>query len=38
MAGGKMRLLGRGEDASEVAANFSKEESRVECGFSGNIE
>jgi hypothetical protein len=34
MAGGKMRLLGSGEDASEVAANFSKEESRIKGSFT----
>jgi len=33
MAGGKMRLLGSGEDVSEVAANFSKKENRIEGGF-----
>jgi hypothetical protein len=34
MAGGKMRRLGSGEDASEVAANFGKVENRIKAGFA----
>jgi hypothetical protein len=32
MAGGKMRLLRSGEDASEVVANFGKDGNSIEGG------